>query len=62
MLNQAATVAVSVTVILGVLAIVAVGLRVYVRLSQKIPLGPDTYCILVALVRLLPIRSVDRTC
>ncbi|KAI0872490.1 hypothetical protein GGS24DRAFT_518487 [Hypoxylon argillaceum] len=49
MLNQAATVAVSVTVILGVLAIVAVGLRVYVRLSQKIPLGPDTYCILVAL-------------
>ncbi|KAI1192457.1 hypothetical protein F5X97DRAFT_329618 [Nemania serpens] len=49
MLNQAATVAVSVTVILGVLAIVAVGLRVYVRLCQKIPLGPDTYCILVAL-------------
>ncbi|KAJ3557861.1 hypothetical protein NPX13_g9841 [Xylaria arbuscula] len=49
MLNQAATVTVSVTVILGILAIVAVGLRVYVRLSQKIPLGPDTYCILVAL-------------
>ncbi|KAI1383945.1 uncharacterized protein F4822DRAFT_418099 [Hypoxylon trugodes] len=49
MLNQAATVAVSVTVILGFLAIVAVGLRVYCRLSQKISLGADTYCVLVAL-------------
>jgi len=50
MLSQAATVVVSVTVILGLLAFVAVGLRLYCRYFQKARLGADDYCVLVALV------------
>ncbi|TAQ83786.1 hypothetical protein B7494_g7887 [Chlorociboria aeruginascens] len=50
MLSQAATVVVSVTVILGLLAFVAVGLRLYCRYYQKARFGADDYCVLVALV------------
>jgi len=50
MLSQAATVVVSVTVILGLLAFVAVGLRLYCRYFQKARLGADDYCVLVALL------------
>lgn len=50
MLGQAATIIVSVTVVLGVLAIAAVALRLYCRYLQKFNLGGDDYCIIVSLV------------
>lgn len=50
MLNGTATVIITVTVILGFLAVVAVALRLYCRRLQKLSLGGDDYCILIALV------------
>ncbi|KAF4612595.1 hypothetical protein G7Y89_g15584 [Cudoniella acicularis] len=49
MLGQAQTVVTSVTVILGFLAIVAVGLRIYCRSFQNAKIGSDDYVIIVAL-------------
>ena len=51
MLRQTATVIVTVTVILCILATVAVALRLYCRRLQKLPLGGDDYCVLITLVR-----------
>ena len=50
MLGEAATVIVAVTVILGVMAMLAVALRLYCRKLQKLPLGGDDYCIIITLV------------
>lgn len=51
MITQAAKVCIAVTVILGTIAIAIVALRFYCRLRvQKIALGADDWCILVALV------------
>lgn len=50
MLGEAATVIVSVIVILAIMAIVAVALRLYCRKLQKLALGGDDYCIIIALV------------
>ena len=50
MLNETATVIITVTVILGFLAVVAVALRLYCRRLQKLSLGGDDYYILIALV------------
>ena len=50
MLGEAATVIVTVTVALGIMAIVAVALRLYCRKLQRVPFGGDDYCIIVALV------------
>lgn len=52
MLNGTATVIVVVTVVLGFMAILAVALRLYCRRLQKLPLGGDDYCIVIALVLL----------
>lgn len=52
MLGEAATVIVTVTVILGVMAIVAVALRLYCRKLQQLPLGGDDYCIIITLVQI----------
>ena len=51
MLGEAATIIITVTVVLGVMAIAAVGLRLYCRKVQKISLGGDDYCVIIALVR-----------
>lgn len=51
MLSEAATIIVVVTVVLGITAVVAVALRLYCRRLQKLPLGSDDYCVIVALVR-----------
>lgn len=51
MLGEAATVVVTVTIILGSLAIAAVALRLYCRKLQKVPIGADDYCVIVALVK-----------
>ena len=50
MLGEAPTVIVTVTVALGVIAIAAVTLRLYCRKLQKVTLGGDDYCIIIALV------------
>ena len=55
MLGEAATVVVTVTVILGSLAIAAVALRLYCRRLQNVPIGADDYCVLVALVKILTV-------
>jgi hypothetical protein len=48
--TTAATVILSVTIILGVLAIIAVILRLYCRIYQKERLGGDDYCAIISLV------------
>ena len=50
MLREAATVIVTVTVVLGVMAIVAVALRLYCRKLQKVPFGDDDHCVVITLV------------
>lgn len=51
-MGQAATVVITVTVILGILAIVAVGLRLYCRVFQRSSFGADDYCMVAAVVRI----------
>ena len=60
MLGEAATVIVSVTVVLGLMAMVAVALRLYCRKLQKLPLGGDDYCVVASLVQnqTCPLRSI----
>lgn len=64
MLSEAPTVIVTVTVTLGVMAIVAVALRLYCRRLQKLRFGGDDYCIIIALVprRFLHCTSTLTTC
>lgn len=49
-MTTTSTVIVTVTTILGVLAIIAVILRIYCRIYQKEPLGGDDYCAIISLV------------
>ena len=49
-LGEAATMIITVTVVLGITAILAVVLRLYCRKLQNQPLGGDDYCVLIALV------------
>ena len=51
---SAAVALVLITVILGLLAIIAVALRLYCRIYQKHSFGADDYCILIAVVRSSP--------
>ena len=51
MLGEAATIIITVTVVLSVMAIAAVALRLYCRKLQKLSLGGDDYCVIIALVR-----------
>ena len=51
MLGEAATIIITVTVVLGIIAIVAVVLRLYCRNLQKQPIGGDDYCVFIALVQ-----------
>ena len=52
MLGEAATIIITVTVVLGTIAILAVALRLYCRNLQKQPLGSDDYCVFIALVEI----------
>lgn len=52
MLNEAATIIVTVIVVLDVLAIAVVALRLYCRKLQKLPFGGDDYCIIITLVQI----------
>ena len=49
-MHNAAAVLVAITVLLGVLATTAVGLRLFCRYLQKMPAGLDDYLIIIALV------------
>lgn len=49
-MTATATVILVVTIILGVLAIIAVTLRLYCRVYQKEPFGGDDYCVIISLV------------
>lgn len=53
MLGEAATVIVTVTVVLGIMAIGAVALRVHCRKLQNLPLGGDDYTMVIALVQII---------
>ena len=50
MSSQAATAIITVTIILGALAIVAVALRLYYPKLQGLTFGGDAYCMVIALV------------
>ena len=59
-LTEAAKVCIVVTTTLGLIAIITVVLRFYCRLKiQKINLGPDDWCALVAVVSIISVACID---
>lgn len=47
-MGGAATIVITVTIVLGILSIISVTLRLYCRIAyQRSPLGPDDYCVIL---------------
>ena len=49
-MRQTATIIIALTVILDVLDIVTVGLRIYCRISKRLGMGADDWCLIAGLV------------